>query len=675
MTSFANSLIITHEVFHAGVAASKGYNMVSSGFLSSALGYYQGEGEHRDKDVDRSLTAADRELEALKSMEKSLDEMIDYYSRQGRYESRNVERPMALGQTSGAVWDGRGVCDPESIKKEILAAQTNVLRTVVTVPREWAPVLHLTTKEDWQALIRSTWPEFIDKCGIMPRAYQSWCAFYHTDNAKNIHCHVLTWDRSGCYFTGEARIPENNIETSKEAIRKAVYKEFSLERSLVKSYARDACVYRAKQLLGYNLTPRDTARIEALAQKAGVHHDFGRPGAVTADIKALLDRAAQSLPVSGIGRVGYASASIDARAAANLARVELNKDPVMKGLRAQWQESVERGADILGKHGWAREAYIAKEVQNLDRRLANAVLRKAADLNQPWTRSPELAAAKASILTSKELQVPPHADKRTADELLQQGRVGTKTLMFAGYRSLENEALASQVGAYKRAVIEYVQSQAKSPLKPEQIARLDKRVSADLAASLDRRVMASAVKRIVADNRLNDMRVARSTLWEARHQGAPTYYARAMLPEEARRELNAGIDAVKASIRKGSVNAHALRESAKLIVGTKEVRASIERSAIMASKTGRDVRQELRRETEFRLEKVQEQIYQLSLKESQYDQERETQELGCAVDAILRSAVQGRSDADFMRNALEVKIRDMAHYVDRDKSLQIGLRF
>lgn len=52
---------------------------------------------------------------------------------------------------------------------------------------------------------------------------------------------------------------------------------------------------------------------------------------------------------------------------------------------------------------------------------------------------------------------------------------------------------------------------------------------------------------------------------------------------------------------------------------------------------------------------------------------REAKEHGCAVDAIPRSAVQGRSDVDLMRNALEVRIGDMGHYVGRDRMLQMGL--
>lgn len=672
MATFANSVIINHEILHCAASAGKGYQTVSRQGLDDMFRYYGGEGRHEHKEVDRRLTEADRYLESR----KQLDEMFDYYGRQGRFENRNPELPLAPGEKSGAVWDSEGVTDVEAVKGEILACGSNAVRTVVSVSRDWAEPLHLTTKEEWQDLVRSTWPEFIDAWDLVPKIYQRWCAWMHTDNEKNIHVHVLSWDRSGHYFTGDQRIPHDRIEPSKEVVRKAVFRQFSLERSVEKAYVRDAALLNAKSVLGYDIRPTDIERVSSMAQKAGV--ELGEVARRTegergGELERLLDRAAASMPASGIGRTGYSSVSLDARAAANLAVMELKRTPQIGQLANRWKELVDRGADMLGKHGWAREEYVAREMRDLDRRIANVVLRKASDLNQPWTRDPALKFERAEILRLCEKSIPRFIARTGSEQLLESGSIERKTALWGGYKAMEDEAVKGKVSKYLESVRGFAQSSHGKPLEPEQTARLEKRARADLASALGGAVRRASFTEASRSAAWKDKSLMKGAMFAARVSRTEPRYAVATLDAQQRKMINADLDSLKTSMRaNGNVDAATLNRISTVLLNTPEVRASIAGvSRIMTHDAGE--RRAFDISIASRRESIESYAVERMAKEIQYDAGRMAQERVSAIEGLVKTALMANYHQDAFVKALAFRLKK--HRVDsKDRSTQFDLR-
>ena len=669
MATFRNSVIINHEILHSGAAEGKGYQTVTRQGLDDMFHYYSGEGRHEHKDVDKHLTEADLYLES----KKQLDDMFDYYGRSGRFEGRNPERPLADGQKSGAVWDLEGITDVEAAKGEILASGTNAVKTVVSVSRDWAKALHLTTKEEWQALVRSTWPEFMDAWGLVPKIYQRCCAWMHTDNEKNIHVHVLSWDRSGHYFTGEQRIPHERIEPSKEVVRKAIFKQFALERSLEKAYVREAAILNAKSALGYDVKPSDIERVSSLAEKAGItapaiaHRVEGERGE---SLERLLERAAASMPASGIGRTGYNSVSLDARAAANLAVMELKRAPQIGQLADRWKELVDRGADMLGKHGWARDEYVAREVRDLDRRIANAFLRKASDLNQPWLRDPALKVERAEILRICEKEIPSYVARKGSDQLLEVGAIERKTALWGGYKAMEDDVVCGRVSEYCKSVVEYAQTNHDRPLEREQVTRLYKRASADLAAALGGAVRRESFRELAGSAAWRDKGLMKSAVFTARVPQAEPRYMTATLNAEQRKIINADLDVVKASLKnQGNIDRAALSRISSMLLNTPEVKSSIATvSHMMTCDVGE--KRAFKESLAERRESIEAYAVERMAKEVQYDAERAAQDRTATLEGLVKTALMAKGQQDSFLKALEFRLK-RHHEVSEDRSTKM----
>lgn len=500
-------------------------------------------------------------------------------------------------------------------------------------------------------------------------------AWMHTDNAKNIH--VLSWDRSGHYFTGDQRIPHDRIEPSKEVVRKAVFRQFSLERSVEKAYVREAALLNAKSVLGYDIRPTDIERVSSLAQKAGValgevarRAEGERGGA----LERLLERAAASMPASGIGRTGYNSASLDARAAANLAVMELKRTPQIGQLASRWRELVDKGADMLGKHGWAREEYVARETRDLDRRIANVVLRKASDLNQPWTRDPALKFERAEILRLCEKSIPRFVARKGSAQLLESGSIERKTALWGGYKAMEDEAVKGKVRKYLESVRGFAQSSHGKPLEPEQAARLEKRARTDLASALGGAVRRASFTEASRSAAWKDKSLMKGAMFTARVPRAEPRYAVATLDAQQRKMINADLDSLKTSMRThGNVDAATLSRISAVLLNTPEVRASIANvSRIMTHDASE--RRAFDISIASRRESIESYAVERMAKEIQYDDERAARERAATIEGLVKTAILTRGQQDSFVKALEFRLkRHQEESHDRLTRMQRGL--
>jgi hypothetical protein len=404
MTPFSKAVIVDSQVFTPGPAGGRG-----SG-IDGTVEYLMREGKFESRGgLECEPTEMDLKLMAENGRFASLSDIADYGARQGKFEGRNPELPMAPGEFSGGAWDELGLVDVEAMKREIAESGSNVMRTVITVPREWAPQFGLVTKAQWQELVRGCWSESMADWKVMPRENQRWAAFYHTDNKVNLHVHILSWDSSGCHFAGEKRVPRDNFFRSVETVRRAAYQKYSTARSIEKNYVRQALVLQAKLEHGTAVREAEIRAIEDLRPEgceASIARDERLEGAARERMDALRERLVDALPPEGVGRASYKGVSQEARAAANLMVLELRKAPAFARLYDRYVELAERGADILGRSGRAREDYVRDQTRDVDRRLANIFIKDAARDNQPWARSPELAALRVHLRQGHRSQPP-----------------------------------------------------------------------------------------------------------------------------------------------------------------------------------------------------------------------------------------------------------------------------
>ena len=136
-----SSIVINHEVRPAGNATPKA--------LNNMIDYYDRRGEHDKGGCDRSITNDDRNLAYMQEI-KSVNELVNYANRTGRFAERNPELPMTPGETSGGCWGQNGIMDSDKLISELLKSNSHIITSVVTVRRSEAVDLGLTAKQDFQ---------------------------------------------------------------------------------------------------------------------------------------------------------------------------------------------------------------------------------------------------------------------------------------------------------------------------------------------------------------------------------------------------------------------------------------------------------------------------------------------------------------------------------------------
>lgn len=648
MTSFANSIIITHEIFHSGVDPRKGIHVLTASSVRNMTDYYSAKGAHASKEIDREPTAQDLKLEAQKSGSRVLDPMFDYYSRTGRHEKRNPELPMAPGEMSGECWDASGLADIAKVRDEIAGSGSSLLRTVVSVSREWADPLHLSTKDQWQGLIRSTWSEFVEALRIMRSGDERWCAFFHTDNPNNIHVHVLTWDRTGSSFTGGRMIPHRIIESSKDVIRIRAFAKVSLERSIRKNFAREAALERTRRILGCRPGAAASSRIARLARDAGeAVPDLSARSPIDIELIGRLEkRAAAAMPESSLGRASYLCSNPEARAAANLARVEIMRDPQMEFFSGIWREQVEKGADILGKHGKDRADYMRKESADLDRRITNAFLKKASELNVPWKRDRSIAAERDAVISACVRNLPDDPIRVAAQQIRAAGKIDRKTLAWGSLLAMEGLNAEKALEAYTAKIIDYAERRAEGTLRPEQEARLAERVRRDISAALRSHMKARSFSLAIQKEAGKGEWLTLSALFSASRRIEQSSQQTVLNPRDMA-GVRGCIDAAKQALKgRKDPTGPALR-AALIIMRAPEIRASVKRIASMDAH-GADLGEAAAAIRRLKKEAIMEKVVEEAAREVAWDETEACYSKASTLSSIISVALrqEGSSAAE-----------------------------
>lgn len=145
-----------------------------------------------------------------------------------------------------ALFDQTGIPPRSLIQNELKQTQGAVITSVVSVRREDALRLGLSTKQDWERLARSQWQQHIEEMGIIAPENIRWTAAMHI-NSASYHIHVFTWDKSGNF---NSLIPRQElIKAQKNFVEKVTYKQTEDLRLALKESRQDL-INSFKETLG-----------------------------------------------------------------------------------------------------------------------------------------------------------------------------------------------------------------------------------------------------------------------------------------------------------------------------------------------------------------------------------------------------------------------------------------
>lgn len=239
-----------------------------------------------------------------------------------------------------ALFDAHGVPERAAVQRELRETRSAIITSVVTVRRGDAERLGLSTKQDWERLLRSRWQRYVESLGVMAPQDVRWVAAYHVNQENNLHCHVFTWDASGRF---DSLLPKRRMARANDELRAAVARPQREELSLARTRARDDLV---AEMRSCSLEPgsRD-AVLAALPAEGSLK--YGRLAKFCPEARDAVDGCVERA-VRG--------------------RTDLTE------LRARYMEAAAGHARLKGLQGAAYGAHMAAAEADLRNRLGNALI-------------------------------------------------------------------------------------------------------------------------------------------------------------------------------------------------------------------------------------------------------------------------------------------------------------
>lgn len=278
-----------------------------------------------------------------------------------------------------ALFDAHGVPERARVQRELKGTESAIITSVVSVRREDAEELGLTTKQDWERLLRSRWPRYIEAMGIMGPQDVRWVAAYHVNQENNLHCHVFTWDASGRY---NELLPKQRMRQANDELRAVVLRPRRDELNLARTQARDELAARVR---GLELDEE---------QRRSVIEALPREG---------------SLKYARLAKLHSGSAeAVDAAV-----RRAIESDEGLKQLRSRYFEAAAEYGRLKGLEGARLEAHMSAAEADLRTRLGNALISNIRSANVP---SVEHGCRQEPVMSEDGTALPPHSPKaRQAD--------------------------------------------------------------------------------------------------------------------------------------------------------------------------------------------------------------------------------------------------------------------
>lgn len=113
-------------------------------------------------------------------------------------------RPGSVPERSSghALFEQSDIPERAKVQRELKEAQSAILASVVSVRREDAEVLRLSTKQNWERFLCASWGNHVEAMGgVIERENVRWVATFHVNQENNLHCHVESTPISLTTFT------------------------------------------------------------------------------------------------------------------------------------------------------------------------------------------------------------------------------------------------------------------------------------------------------------------------------------------------------------------------------------------------------------------------------------------------------------------------------------------
>ena len=357
--------------------------------ISDAFDYISRTGRFEDKsDIDRSITTDDLKLAQDYAERERIGLSLDYISRTGSFAEKGAEH-----QVDASLWGQYGPVDKQAAIQECLNDGGVILDAFISVGRPWAKQLGLTTKQDFQRLVRSTWTDSVMEWGeIKNRADVRWVAAYHTDADQSIHVHIYTWSANKDELKEGYQVGKKQTRRAKEIIYKHGYANIREQRNTRSSFLRDLCVLEEQRQLGIKIPKEKERCINDRAKHNGFPERLSKDCSLSKEAQEKIEKLTEKLELELKEGYGRLSNNYTAQATAKDILHTLENDcPEFKKLCDEHQKCVEVKADLKGysekfdKHD--RKEFLQSEKQDFEHRMTNQIIKEC--VTKAQTQQPE----------------------------------------------------------------------------------------------------------------------------------------------------------------------------------------------------------------------------------------------------------------------------------------------
>lgn len=266
-----------------------------------------------------------------------------------------------------ALFDAHGIPQRAVLQHELVSTQSAIMTTVVSVRREDAETMRLETKQDWERLLRSQWPQYVESLGVMEPQNIRWVAAYHVNQQNNLHCHVFTWDASGQF---NDLVPRAKMTQANGTLQAFVLKPQQESLNLARTQARDELVARM--------------------------HSIALDSELAQSVKAALPETGSLKYASLERRQPVAAAKIS-----SITDTQIESTQELSKLREDYCRAVRANAELKCLTGQQFEAYVDAAMSDLQTRANNALIANVRGVDSP-TIKPVPALNKEQLLLPKD---------------------------------------------------------------------------------------------------------------------------------------------------------------------------------------------------------------------------------------------------------------------------------
>ena len=253
----SSALILLHS--SKGMGGAKVIRSTSGGLsasISHQLDYNGRQGKWELKGgCEREITNDD----LLLITNSDLSRELDYVARLGDFAEKGKGKMIDC-----TYWGQNGPLTRQEIERDLTDCGGCYLKSVLTVNREDAPQLNLTSKEDFQCLMRTVWSDSVLKWGITDNPNDiHWFANFHTDQPNNLHIHITTYFSPGVFEEEKAgwMVTAKATRDQKAVIYRDAYKPITNELNIEKDYIRAYLIAQMKVELGITLPKEEIDRL------------------------------------------------------------------------------------------------------------------------------------------------------------------------------------------------------------------------------------------------------------------------------------------------------------------------------------------------------------------------------------------------------------------------------